>query len=341
MKRSARDDDAEALQEYILLVLADSNLPTGGFVASAGLESYWAHGLFQLLGRSPFLVEQHGQNTAAPQLVAFIAASLDTYASTVAGYLLDVHRIAWAFKYAPQNGDERAFMLATASKIVRLDESLHAMTLNHVAQRASKAQGVALLTLYAKSFAPFDTRTSSSDEPQEAMRKQAEQRASSLLQELKLCIRRGDCHGHLPICWAVFMAALGIQEGKRALAVHLFLQARAILSSAVRLNIVGPYLSHRLLAYDVNALIKKAVSDVASFTMGLDEPVQLEANGAVAVKDGGSSNIAQKDPSEWEWTWPEDGAWDRSAELAPRTTWPLGDLLQARHDQLHSRLFNS
>ena len=80
--------------------------------------------------------------------------------------------------------------------------------------------------------------------------------------------------------------------------LHLFLQARAILSSAVRLNLVGPYASQRLLLTDVRPAV----------TAALD-------------------------------------AWRKHAEIVeeggPATTWPLGEILAARHDQLHSRIFNS
>jgi urease accessory protein len=30
-----------------------------------------------------------------------------------------------------------------------------------------------------------------------------------------------------------------------------------------------------------------------------------------------------------------------AAEQLPATTWPLGEILSARHDLLHSRIFNS
>lgn len=81
--------------------------------------------------------------------------------------------------------------------------------------------------------------------------------------------------------------------------LHLFLQARAILSSAVRLNLVGPYASQRLLLTDVRPAVTDALQD-----------------------------------------------WRRRAdegdeESGPATTWPLGEILAARHDQLHSRIFNS
>lgn len=38
-----------------------------------------------------------------------------------------------------------------------------------------------------------------------------------------------------------------------------------------------------------------------------------------------------------------EGGWDwaREAETGPATTWPLGEILAARHDMQHSRIFNS
>jgi urease accessory protein len=33
--------------------------------------------------------------------------------------------------------------------------------------------------------------------------------------------------------------------------------------------------------------------------------------------------------------------WTKEAELGPATTWPLGEVLMARHDMQHSRIFNS
>lgn len=37
----------------------------------------------------------------------------------------------------------------------------------------------------------------------------------------------------------------------------------------------------------------------------------------------------------------EDWAWADEAEHGPATTWPLGEILAARHDLQHSRIFNS
>jgi urease accessory protein len=223
--------------------------------------------------------------------------------------LLDVYRCTTDFikRHAASEGVE-----TTLNQIKNLDQALHAMTLNHVAQRASKAQGVALLTLYAKSFA----------QPNELAG------VSKLLQEMKKRIRAGFMHGHLAVCWAVFMAAVGVEGGERALAMHLFLQARSILSAAVRLNVVGPYQSHRLLAFD----IKDVIADVIRHT-------RSHSSGLLDVDDDALAPL--NTPNDFAWTWQDDGAWKSAYNAAPKSRWPLGDLLQARHDQLHSRLFNS
>lgn len=320
--------DGNTLEEYILLVLSDSNLPTGGFVASSGLESYWAHGLLQTLGSQ---WSKNGTSTSSEQLVAFISASLYTYGHLIAGFLQDVHRIVHDYMHSTTQ-DSSSSLNHVADTVEKLDIALHSMMLNHVAQRASKAQGVALLTLYAKSFAPVSNGVSLVD-TNDRISIQASKRGYALLQEIKFRIRRGTSHGHLPICWAAFMAALGVHSSEKALAVHMFLQARAILSSAVRLNIVGPYLSHRLLAFEVKQIIQRSMIKVKNCTSGL-----------LVKQDRKGDPHLSKFNVNFDWHWQDDGQWTENqihSDNHPKTTWPLGDLLQARHDQLHSRLFNS
>lgn len=163
--RLAMDD------EYVLLLLADSNLPTGSFVASSGLESYNTHG---------FLAHPHGA-----ALLAFIHDSLHSYAHTALPVVSDAHRVVALV-------DLRDPIPALMS----LDAFYESITLNHVARRASTSQGVALLTLYTKAFAPPDTHP-----------------LASLVDQLKLAVRRGDTHGHLPLCWGVLTGALGLSLG--------------------------------------------------------------------------------------------------------------------------------
>ena len=83
--------------------------------------------------------------------------------------------------------------------------------------------------------------------------------------------------------------------------VHLFLHARSLLSSAIRLNSLGPYSAQQLLLHVVRPLVRE-ISVVQPKGAVLDE---LETG---------------------------DG---------PANTWPLGEILAARHDLQHSRIFNS
>ena len=95
--------------DWLLWQLADSAFPTGGFAHSSGLEAAW----------------QHGELRGAPELKNFIEASLDQLGH---GSLPFMHA---AFD-EPDNFPE----------FDRVNESF---LTNHVANRASRLQGQALL----------------------------------------------------------------------------------------------------------------------------------------------------------------------------------------------------
>lgn len=97
---------------------------------------------------------------------------------------------------------------------------------------------------------------------------------------------------------------------ERSQYLHLFLQARSVLSASVRLNIIGPYAAQQLLLHAVRPLVEDEMSRRKHLTTGLR-----------AIK---------------EHTAPEDHALH-----GPAMTWPLGEILAARHDLQHSRIFNS
>ena len=187
-------DDKES---YLLLLLSDANLPTGSFVASAGLESTAAHALFRVPG------------PPGSDILAFLRSSVDTYARSALPFARDAHRVvaAYASDEAPYSGLD-----ATLAALTRLDALYDASTLNHVARRASCAQGAALLTLYTKGFTypPLLLPTDATA---------ADERAGALVAALKLRVRRGDSEpdapaGHLPVCWGVLTGALGLTVGE-------------------------------------------------------------------------------------------------------------------------------
>ncbi|KXN92309.1 hypothetical protein AN958_08540 [Leucoagaricus sp. SymC.cos] len=272
------DDD----KTYILLLLADSNLPTGSFVASAGLESYVAHGFLQ-------------KNS---NIVHFVRDSLATYAHTALAFVSDAHKTVSAYASDMEEDVDR-----TLDKLVSLDDLYEAMTLNHVARRASKAQGIALLTLYSKGF----SRPVSLSQNIEQDIRTKENRMSRLLDKYKLLIRREEAPGHMPICWGVLTGALGLTL-ERSQFLHLFLHARSLLSASVRLNDIGPYGAQQLLLHAVHPL------------------VAAEAVGCRDLRTGVLS---------------DNGEGFNQTTHGPANTWPLGEILAARHDQQHSRIFNS
>ncbi|KAI0048196.1 urease accessory protein UreF [Auriscalpium vulgare] len=297
-------DDAES---YLLLVLSDANLPTGSFVASAGLESHVAHAVFHLGGpRDPM-----------GACIAFLRDSVATYARSALPFARDAQRII--MDYATGDVlDPVSSAGSTLDVLARLDALYDTNTLNHVSRRASRSQGVALLTLHSKGFTrpailspPTDDTLSS--EARNALAR--EKRVGTLLDEFKLRIRRDETFGHLPVCWGLLAGALGLSLDRGA-HLHLFLHARGVLSAAIRMNAIGPYAAQQLLLHAVRPMVDAEASGARELRTGLLEPTLLTAEA-------------------------DEVDVFRDAEQMPSTTWPLGELLAGRHDLLHSRIFNS
>ncbi|KAJ7591646.1 UreF-domain-containing protein [Mycena floridula] len=261
-------------ETYILLLLSDSNLPTGAFVASNGLESYIKHGF--------------GVGT-----LTFLKDSLVSYARSAMAFVSDAHRVVSNFRNDIENEEN------TLSALRALDDLYHSMTLNHVTRRASKSQGVALLTLYSKGFSRPDASSEESTTQENML--------ASLITRYKTMVRREEVHGHLPTCWGMLTGALGLTL-ERAQYLHLFLHARSLLSAAVRLNEIGPYNSQQILLHLVQPLVSTEAKRSQDLQTGLVHGTQLQFDETV------------------------DG---------PANTWPLGEILAARHDLQHSRIFNS
>ncbi|KAG8812726.1 hypothetical protein FRC17_001882 [Serendipita sp. 399] len=313
---------------YLLLLLSDGNLPTGSFVSSSGLESYLKHGFPVLL---PDLVSPQ----SAPKLssiqppqgvqatVTFIEESLAAYARLALPFVSDTHSLVIGH---PTATDEELLARLRAS-----DQRYEAMTLNHITRRASKAQGVALLTLFSKGFSRPSwvgslVRESHSQEQQRIARSK---KLEALADSFKMTIRRGETPGHLPICWGILTAALLLSKDlvliflkERSQQLFLFLYARSLLSAAIRLNTIGPYAAQQLLLHVIREMVEKEASKCSLLRSGVGEPTR--------------SHRALSTPVQSEEDWAR-----LEADDLPATTWPLGEIIAARHDLQHSRIFNS
>ena len=194
------DDDRDT-ETYILLLLSDSNLPTGSFVASSGLESYFKHGFSSL-------------SSTGSATIDFIRDSLGSYARSALPFISDAHRAVATFALDKEtDGDKgQKFYDHILRTLTDLDELYQSMTLNHVTRRASMAQGVALLTLYSKGFSQTPSLSAFSN----AEKRDHEDRMKTLLELFKSKVRKGEVFGHLPICWGALTAALGLTLGKHS-----------------------------------------------------------------------------------------------------------------------------
>ncbi|CBQ70517.1 conserved hypothetical protein [Sporisorium reilianum SRZ2] len=427
---SATTQDDTDFETYLLLLLSDSNLPTGGFVASSGLESFHAHGLLHNARPTPDLAK-YGQSSSRPSkkgattapsqaqlssaTLSFAQSTLHSYARSSFGFIARVHAVVVKYLDDEEGKDGRAARLeGCVGQIAKQDHAYHTLLLNHVARRASKAQGIALLTLYSKAFAkPINLSREPFTAPTTAHTSTTRiDLAAALVDTLKQHIRRSATrpdatHGHLPVCWAVFAACLGLSLPKTVF-LHLFLQARSLFSSSIRLNTLGPYLAHQIMRFQMRAVVQAVIGEMESAgcltvpalerdwvgeeeeeeeEMQVDEEVfsayeireptptvSASGNGrpfrttptmttgstplrpkvqALRIGKGKLIPVDDDDPTQgWAWDWPEEqdlgaseagdgekGFWTQAS--APATTFPLGEIVQARHDQLHSRLFNS
>lgn len=257
-------------RSHLLYVLLDSNLPTGGFVASSGLESWAKHGFLSFdpdpapsdvkwgaggrpgvpadggagghvdKDRQAYGRRQANPTGAAAGVTDFARAEIENYHSTTGGfvrgaweavslYLKPFTAPAGSAGSADRRSDTKPHSDAsvvgaphtglseTVQTLLALDKYHESSMLSHVSRRASKAQGVAMLTLYTKGLsAPPMSSMGYGEEEGSANEREAERAraARELVDEYKLLIRRGVAPGHLSVCWGIMAAALGIPLGE-------------------------------------------------------------------------------------------------------------------------------
>jgi len=163
--------------QWLLWQISDSAFPTGGFAHSAGLEAAW----------------QHGEVRNRGELTSFVEAGLH-----------QLGRAALPFVIAAHNEPER---------LPEFDQLCDAFTTNHVANRASRAQGKAFLSAVQRIFISGKT-------PQPP--------------------RWPDLpFNHFPCVFGGALSSLDIPL-ETATRLFFFNHLRGVLAAAVRLNIVGP-----------------------------------------------------------------------------------------------------
>jgi urease accessory protein len=167
-----------SVEQWLVTQLSDSAFPAGGFAHSSGLESAWQQGRVDSQSLDEFTRSQ--LNQAAHAVVPFVAAA---------------HREPLRF--------------------VECDLACGAMLSNHVANRASRAQGQAFLLAGSRIF------------------------SSPALIRLAGDVRGERAAGHFAPVFGWVCQELDIKL-EPAVRLFLFLTLRSLVSSAVRLGIAGP-----------------------------------------------------------------------------------------------------
>lgn len=206
---------------HALLLLSDSALPLGSFAYSSGLESYIAH-------NKPLPPSV----TPSASFRRFLKLSIASLASTSLPYVLAAYR-------RPETLED-------------LDNDLDASTPCTVAQRASLAQGRALLGVWERAFRGSYGLSSLGSSPSApaAAAAAAVKPLEEFLDALKSCfdhVNELGPKGHFPPLWGVVCLVMGIDLHQTAY-VFMLNHAKAILSAAVRSSVIGPYQAQTLLA---------------------------------------------------------------------------------------------
>ncbi|KAL4793479.1 hypothetical protein BDV19DRAFT_216972 [Aspergillus venezuelensis] len=205
---------------HALLLLSDSALPLGSFAYSSGLESYIAHN--KPLPRT---------TTPVASFHRFLRLSIASMGSLSLPYVLAAYR--------------------DPSELETLDNDLDASTPCPVAQRASIAQGRALIGVWERAFRhTYAPRNASGElgggldprvrEGIEAVADFSEALKCSMDDEL-------GAKGHFAPLWGAVCLAMGMDAWQTAY-VFMLNHAKAVLSAAVRASVMGPYQAQSVLA---------------------------------------------------------------------------------------------
>jgi len=200
--------------DWLVWQLADATFPAGGLAHSSGLEA----------------ASKWGELNDMHRLKDFLHDQLTQTAHT----LIPPMRTAWE----------------SLAQAVAADLFCQAFISNHVANRASRAQGKAFLISTHAAF------------------------GLSACQQMRDEIRARRMHGHFPVVFGVVTAALQI-DVEQSTRLFLYIILRGLISSGIRLSILGP-LKGQALRYRLRSFIDTLAARCKQFdlqSMALTAPL--------------------------------------------------------------------
>lgn len=241
--------------DWAVWQMVDSLYPTGGFAHSLGLEA---------------AVQERLVTSGGAPLARFLRATLHQSANFALPIVFAMHAAA----SSASDSDHGALVDA----VLDVNARATALLSNHVARKASLAQGAAMLRLALSTYG--------SDKDKDG------DRFAVLLAVRKEAKRRQQPGVHHAVVFALVCALLGV-DGDTSQRLFLFYGVRDVLSAATRLNLVGPFEAARM-QFELRNELERV------FQSKKNRPLEDSYSSA-----------------------------------------PVLDLIQAMHDQLYTRIFNS
>jgi urease accessory protein len=218
-----------SFDQWLLWQLSDSAFPTGGFAHSAGLEGAW----------------QHGEVRNRAEFISLVETGLHQLGHAALPFVIAAH--------------------TESGRLEEFDDLCDAFTANHVANRASRAQGKAFLAAVQRIFPAGQAGFVSPSK-------------NSLKSEVNIET------GRMPVLRfnhfaCVFGGALKVLDVSQKTTVRMFFfnHLRGVMAAAVRLNIIGPMeaqaIQHQLTSTAEHVLIQcesLTLDDIAQTSPLLD-----------------------------------------------------------------------
>ncbi|GKY96311.1 hypothetical protein MPSEU_000590800 [Mayamaea pseudoterrestris] len=254
--KSELNSASTAPRSWIAYILADSALPVGSFAHSAGLEAASQLGLLQ---------DGDGGDALEHNLFTFIKSSTQSMVQGAVPFVVQSHRLA---RNVVANSDSnRDFASAWRS----MDRNAHVFLAgNGPACRASLDQGRSLLRVVSQLITSSNGNETSGGGTNDHI----------VLQQLQCEIDASDTVGHLSTVFGTATALLQVPE-QEACELVGFCVARDMVSAAVRLNLLGPLASVKVLsqaqaAAQLGVKVGQSLADDADWAGSASSPT-LEA----------------------------------------------------------------
>uniref|UniRef100_K3X7Q1 Urease accessory protein UreF n=1 Tax=Globisporangium ultimum (strain ATCC 200006 / CBS 805.95 / DAOM BR144) TaxID=431595 RepID=K3X7Q1_GLOUD len=255
--------------DWVVWQMIDSLYPTGGFAHSVGLEA----------AVQERIVTKAASPSNASPLHQFLRSTLHQTANFALPIVYSMHAAVTDKQANDGSGFSSNDAAVDESCVVAafLEINAHATALfsNHVAKKASFAQGAAMLRLAISSY-----------------HSKHDDRFQVLVTIRKESKRQKHPGIHHAVVFALVCALLGV-DAATCQRMYLFFVIRDVLSAATRLNLIGPFEASRM-QFEMSELMEQV------FQAKKNRPIDDSYSSA-----------------------------------------PVLDLIQAMHDQLYTRIFNS